>query len=80
MPKLKRLSAGEVVSILQGFGFTIVDQSGSHLKLKRFTAAGEKQTLIVPNHRQLDTGTCHAIFRQSSRYISVEELRPHFYS
>jgi len=80
MPKLKRLSGSEVISIFQGFGFVLVDQKGSHLKLRRILSGGERQTLIVPNHRQLDTGTCHAIFRQASRYISVEQLRPFFYN
>ena len=29
-----------------------------------------KETLTVPNHRQLDTpGTCRAIYRQACRYI-----------
>jgi predicted RNA binding protein YcfA (HicA-like mRNA interferase family) len=80
MPKLKRLSGSEVVSILKQFRFTILTQSGSHVKLRRIGQTGEKQTLIIPNHRQLDTGTCHAIFRQSCRYISSEDLRPLFYS
>jgi len=80
MPKLKRLSAAEVVSILQSFGFFILAQRGSHIKLRRVNQVGEKQTLTVPNHRQLDTGTCQAIFRQACRYISPDDLRPLFYS
>jgi predicted RNA binding protein YcfA (HicA-like mRNA interferase family) len=80
MPKLKRLSAAEVVSILKQFGFAIHDQNGSHLKLRRVLQSGEKQTLTVPNHRQLDTGTCHAIFRQACKYITADELRRWFYS
>jgi predicted RNA binding protein YcfA (HicA-like mRNA interferase family) len=79
MPKLKRLSGSEVVSIFQQFGFFILSQRGSHIKLRRISPAGEKETLTVPNHRQLDTGTCHAIFRQACRYISPDDLRPHFY-
>ena len=80
MPKLRRLSGLEVVSIFQRFGFSIVSQRGSHVKLRRVNQAGEKQTLTVPNHHQLDTGTCHAIFRQARRYISSDELRPLFYT
>ena len=38
------------------------------------------QTLTVPNHAELDTGTCRAILRQASRYIPESDLRPHFYS
>lgn len=80
MPRLKRLSAEEVVSIFRSFGFIIRTQRGSHIKLRRVNQAGQKETLTVPNHRQLDTGTCHAIFRQGCRYIAAEQLRPFFYS
>lgn len=80
MPKLKRLSGPEAVSVLQQFGFSILSQRGSHIKLRRVSQAGEKQSLTIPNHRQLDTGTCHAIFRQACRFISPNDLRPFFYS
>ncbi len=80
MPKLRRLSGPEVVKILAKFGFIVFSQRGSHIKLQRITETGEKQTLTIPNHPQLDTGTCKAIFRQASRYIPADELRPHFYS
>jgi predicted RNA binding protein YcfA (HicA-like mRNA interferase family) len=80
MPKLRGLSASDVVSIFQQFGFFILTQRGSHIKMRRLTLAGEKQTLTIPNHRQLDTGTCHAIFRQACRYLAPDELRPHFYT
>jgi predicted RNA binding protein YcfA (HicA-like mRNA interferase family) len=80
MPKLKRLSGPEVASIIQRFGFFILSQRGSHIKLRRISQAGEKQTLTVPNHRELDTGTSHAIFRQACRYISPDDLRPFFYT
>jgi predicted RNA binding protein YcfA (HicA-like mRNA interferase family) len=79
MPKLKRLSASDVVSAFQHFGFSVLTQRGSHIKLRRISRAGEKQTLVVPNHRELDTGTSRAIYRQACRYIAAEELRPFFY-
>ena len=65
MPELKRPSGLETASIFQQFGFFILSQRGSHIKLRRISQAGEKQTLTVTNHRQLDTGTCRAIFRQA---------------
>jgi predicted RNA binding protein YcfA (HicA-like mRNA interferase family) len=79
MPKLKILSGSEVVKILHSFGFEIQSQKGSHLKLVRLTNAGEKQTLIIPNHPEIDKGTLKAIYRQSLKYISETELFPHFY-
>jgi len=78
MPKLRRLSGREVVTILGRFGFIVVSQRGSHMKLKRI-AAGNTQTLTVPAHSELDPGTLRAIVRQAARFIPEQELRPHFY-
>ncbi|PSB23785.1 type II toxin-antitoxin system HicA family toxin [Stenomitos frigidus] len=79
MPKLKRLSGAQVITILETFGFQIYSQKGSHVKLRRIRAAGN-ETLIVPNHKQLDTGTCRALLKQVSQYIPEEELAPYFYN
>ncbi len=38
-----------------------------------------RETLTIPNHKQLDTGTCKAIVRQASQYISLSELQKYFY-
>jgi len=80
MPKLRRLSGSEVIHILEQFGFTVFAQQGSHVKLRRTSLSGEKQTLTIPRHRELDVGTLRAIFRQASRYIPAEELEPRFYT
>ncbi len=78
MPKLKRLSGAEIIEILGEFGFQIHSQKGSHVKLRRTGIVGQ-ETLTVPNHRQLDTGTCQAIFRQATKYIDEDELYAYFY-
>ena len=78
MPRLKRLSGAEVIEILANFGFQVHSQKGSHIKLRRM-GISEKETLTRPNHTQLDTGTCKAIFRQATRYIPEAELYPYFY-
>ncbi|MGH2415666.1 MAG: type II toxin-antitoxin system HicA family toxin [Microcystaceae cyanobacterium] len=78
MPRLKRLSSAEVIRSLANFGFQVHSQKGSHIKLYRIGVAG-KETLTVPNHKQLDIGTCRAIFRQASRYIPESELFNYFY-
>ena len=79
MPKLRRLAGRDVLTILHGFGFQQVSQRGSHVKLAR-EAAGTRQVLTIPLHTELDSGTLRAIFRQVSRFISEEEVRPHFYT
>ncbi len=80
MPKLRRLSGAELIRIFGRFGFEVHSQRGSHVKLRRVRPNGEVQTLTVPNHAQLDTGTMRSILRQATRYISEEELRPYFYT
>jgi predicted RNA binding protein YcfA (HicA-like mRNA interferase family) len=80
MPRLKTLSGPDVVRIFSEFEFMVASQRGSHIKLRRVLPDGIRQSLTIPNHRELDTGTLKAIYRQALRYISDEDLRRHFYS
>lgn len=79
MPKPKKLSGKDIIKILGLFGFVQAGQKGSHVKLRRILN-GEKQTLTIPLHRELDKGTANAIFRQASSYIDESSLREHFYT
>ena len=80
MARLRRLTSREVLRILRGFGFEIVSIRGSHAKLVRVTASGERQVLTVPVHAELQVGTIRAIYRQASRFIDSAELQRKFYS
>jgi len=77
---LRQLGGKDVLRALASFGFHIISTRGSHVKLRRILASGERQTLIVPMHKQLAPGTVRAIFRQASRYIPEQDLRPWFFS
>ncbi len=76
--RLRVLSGAEVVAILGTFGFSSVNQRGSHVKLRRIAPSGESQTLVVPLHREMDPGTLRAVMRQAARFVPEESLRPHF--
>ncbi len=78
MPKLKVLSSKDIIKILESFDFEVVSQKGSHVKLRRILKE-TKQTLTIPDHKELDKGTIRAIFNQASKYIPVEELKEFFY-
>jgi len=78
MPRFKELSGSEVIKILETFGFEVHSQRGSHIKMRRLTEMG-KQTLTIPNHKQLSTGTCRAIVRQAGQFIPASELAPYLY-
>lgn len=78
MPKLKSLSGDEVIRVILSFGFEVVSQRGSHVKVRR-VVGGARQVLIIPNHKELDTGTLRALYRQALRHIPEADLAPHFY-
>jgi len=79
-PRLKRLSGSEVVDIMCTLGFERYSQRGSHVKLRRLSVGGEKQTLTIPLHAELDVGTLRAIVRQAAHYIPETELWSYFYT
>jgi predicted RNA binding protein YcfA (HicA-like mRNA interferase family) len=80
MPKLRRPSGRDVIRIFSALSFNEVARRGSHVKLRRVLQDGTRQTLTVPDHPELDTGTTRAIYRQALRYITEDELHPHFYA
>lgn len=79
-PKLKSLSGQDVIAALGHFGFSIYSQRGSHVKLRRVRPDGNKQTLTIPNHKEIDRGTLRGVFRQASKFISEADLFSYFYS
>ena len=80
MPRLKKLSGDEVISVLVSFGFKIHSQRGSHVKLRRTAGGRNTEILTVPRHSELDMGTLHAIFRQACRFVPEDDLRKAFYT
>jgi predicted RNA binding protein YcfA (HicA-like mRNA interferase family) len=80
MPKLRVLSGRDVLTILGSFGFQVLTQRGSHIKLRRVLPDGQTQTLTVPDHKEMDRGTLHAIYRQACRFIPETDLRPRFFT
>ena len=79
MPGLKRLSGLQVIAIFTRTGFKIISQKGSHVKLKRYINE-KSQTLTIPNHKEIDTGTLRAIFNQASQFIDADQLKREFYT
>ena len=64
-----RISGRECVRALARVGFYIRRQHGSHVVIRRDDPFAQ---LVVPEHRELDTGTLRAIIRQAG--LSVTEF------
>jgi predicted RNA binding protein YcfA (HicA-like mRNA interferase family) len=69
MSFLPRLSGLECVAVLQKAGFSVIRRHGSHVVLKKSEPFAQ---VVVPDHKELDTGTLRAIIRQSG--LSVDEF------
>lgn len=55
----KTVSGEEVIKVLcKEFGFVVVRQKGSHIKLK-----SKNSITIVPNHKELARGTLKSVLR-----------------
>lgn len=79
MPKMRVLGGKDLLKIFFTFNFKEIEQRGSHVKIRR-VIDGNRQTLTVPMHKEIDKGLLKQIFIQASQYISEKELRLLFYS
>lgn len=67
MARLPHVSGAEAVRALQRLGFELIRQRGSHIILRRGSSG-----CVVPNHREIKTGTLLGILRQAG--VSAEEF------
>lgn len=67
MPKLPLVSGAEVIRTLERLGFIVLRQKGSHIILRRGLTG-----CVVPNHREIKTGTLGGILKQAG--VSAEEF------
>jgi len=77
MPKLPRdLPGKELVKLLgKKFGYQIVREVGSHIRLSS-NYAGSEHKLTIPDHKTIKIGTLNSILKDLSEYLSIskEEL------
>ncbi len=67
MPKPPVVSGAEVIRALERLGFIVVRQRGSHIVMRRGSVG-----CVVPNHRELKTGTLSGVLKQAG--VSVDEF------
>lgn len=79
MSKLRRLSGKEVVAFCEQHNFRIGRQKGSHINLVRIITES-KQVVTIPNHKEIDRGTLHNVFKKLLPFIPETELKKFFYT
>jgi predicted RNA binding protein YcfA (HicA-like mRNA interferase family) len=68
MPPVPVLGAGDVVKVLEAFGWQVA-RSGNHIVMVR---EGSNASLSVPNHREVARGTLRSLIRSAG--LTVEEF------
>jgi predicted RNA binding protein YcfA (HicA-like mRNA interferase family) len=68
------ISARELISSLQKFGYTITRQKGSHIRVS--TVVKGEHHLTIPNHSPLKLGTLSSIINDAAQHFgkSKEEM------
>lgn len=69
MSRLPRISGQKCIKALKKNGFYVKRKHGSHIIIRRDNHFSQ---LVVPDHKELDTGTLRAIIRQAG--IGVDEF------
>ena len=74
-PRLPQTDGDSVVALLRRLGYEVVRTRGSHIQLKKTTAAGV-HCVTVPAHKALAKGTLSDVLNRVSQWngISKEDL------
>jgi len=70
-PKLPVLSGQDLIRILGKFGYEVVRQKGSHVRL-RHSSDSTRKPVTIPLHTEIAFGTLKRILRDAG--ITVEQL------
>ena len=69
--KLPRDVSGEILArSLKQFGYQVIRQNGSHLRLTS-NERGFEHHITIPSHRQLKIGTLAAILGEIAEYLEM---------
>jgi predicted RNA binding protein YcfA (HicA-like mRNA interferase family) len=75
MPRLPQISGRELIRLLESLGYENLRQRGSHVRLRRISAAGV-HNVTVPDHKAMAKGTLNDILTRVSIWtgLSKDEL------
>jgi len=65
------VNASDLIRLLERLGYTVVRQTGSHIRLTKTLADGE-HTITVPNHKPIKIGTLHGIAKDVCLQNNIE--------
>jgi len=70
MPRLPQVSGRTLIRLLVSFGYEVIRQRGSHVRVRKISALGE-QNLTVPDHGAMAKGTLNDILTRVSLWNNI---------
>jgi predicted RNA binding protein YcfA (HicA-like mRNA interferase family) len=72
-PKTPRdVSGSDLIKVLSKYGYSVVRQTGSHIRLSRSTG-DTVHNLTIPNHNPMKLGTLSAILNDASTQLKISK-------
>lgn len=73
MSKVPRdISAQELVKILRKYGYIVIRQSGSHIRLTT-EIKRSPHSITIPNHNPIKIGTLNNILKDIADYLEIDK-------
>jgi predicted RNA binding protein YcfA (HicA-like mRNA interferase family) len=73
MPKIPRdISGRELARLLDKFGYKIVRETGSHIRLVS-TYKETEHKITIPDHQSIKIGTLNSILHDISEYLKISK-------
>ena len=65
------VNADKLIKFLEKYGYVIINQTGSHIKLSKKTDEGE-HIITVPNHKPIKIGTLQSIVKDICNFNNLD--------
>jgi len=65
------VDADSIIRLLEKYGYIIVRQTGSHIRMSKKTDEGE-HSITIPNHKPIKIGTLQSIAKDISSFNKLD--------
>ena len=65
------VDAGKLIKLLERYGYAVIRQTGSHIRLSKHFK-GKEHTITIPNHRPIKIGTLQGIVKDICMFNGMD--------
>jgi len=69
---LRNVSGQDLIKVLMKYGYEVIRQKGSHIRLSHITTQGTHH-ITIPNHDPLRLGTFNAIISDVADHLQISK-------